>query len=186
VGGVRGAVHGRVPALHPGGAGGEARVGQHSAHGLGESLRVQVSGGHGEARTVAYRQVHVEFLLRVAGAERADGAARRDGVLDRGATGVPHDLRGRGRARDDPPERQQNAVALERKGFLEARVDDGDRRSRGLVLTEAHHEFWSERNPSDLAAVQDWVAAWTDSEVRPALGLLRRLYQHLTAQDPRR
>jgi DNA-binding MarR family transcriptional regulator len=78
---------------------------------------------------------------------------------------------------------KQIAVALERKGFLEIRVDEGDRRSRRLILTETHHQFWSRRNPGDLAAVQDWVAVWTDHEVHQALGLLRRLHRHLATQD---
>jgi len=80
---------------------------------------------------------------------------------------------------------KQIAVALERKGFLEIRVDEGDRRSRRLVLTEAHHEFWRQRNPDDLTAVQDWLAAWTDDEVHEAIGLLRRLLRHLDTPDPR-
>jgi DNA-binding MarR family transcriptional regulator len=80
---------------------------------------------------------------------------------------------------------KQIAVALERKGFLEIRVGEEDRRSRRLVLTQAHHDFWRQRNPADLTAVQDWTAAWTDDEVRQALGLLQRLHQHLNAQNPR-
>lgn len=74
---------------------------------------------------------------------------------------------------------KQIAVALERKGLLEIRVDENDRRSRRLVLTPAHRLFWQERNPDDLTTVQDWVAVWTDEEVRQMLVLLRRLHRHL-------
>lgn len=80
---------------------------------------------------------------------------------------------------------KQIAVAVQRKGFLEIRVDELDRRARRLVLTEAHHQFWTQRNPGDLTAVQGWMAVWTDDEVHRALALLFRLHGHLAALDPR-
>ena len=80
---------------------------------------------------------------------------------------------------------KQIALALERKGFLEIQVDAQDRRFRHLVLTKQHHQFWNRRNPDDFAAVQSWMAAWTDAEVRQVLRLLRRLHRHLDAQNGR-
>ena len=74
---------------------------------------------------------------------------------------------------------KQIAVALQRKGLLEIRVDEQDRRARRLFLTRRHHRFWRDRNPGDYAAVQAWMAAWSDDEVRQALQLLRRLHRHL-------
>lgn len=80
---------------------------------------------------------------------------------------------------------KQIVAALERKGFLEIRVDAQDRRARRLVLTPHHHRFWRERNTDDFAAVQSWMSVWSDAEVRQALGLLGRLHRHLDAQGPR-
>ncbi|MBL8929379.1 MAG: winged helix-turn-helix transcriptional regulator [Kineosporiaceae bacterium] len=80
---------------------------------------------------------------------------------------------------------KQIALALERKGLVDIQVDPDDRRARRLVLTEAHGEFWGRRNPHDLAAVQDWMAVWTEDEVSEALNLLLRLHHHLASQDPR-
>lgn len=77
---------------------------------------------------------------------------------------------------------KQIVLALQRKGLLEIRVDTADRRARRLVLTEAHHRFWRERNPDDFAAVQRWMAAWSDAEVRQVLRALRRLHRHLDAE----
>lgn len=74
---------------------------------------------------------------------------------------------------------KQIAVALQRKGLLEIRVDEQDRRARRLHLTRRHHRFWRDRNPGDYAAVQTWMAAWSDDEVRQVLQLLRRLHRHL-------
>lgn len=80
---------------------------------------------------------------------------------------------------------KQIALALQRKGFLEIQVDAQDRRSRRLVLTPLHDRFWRRRNPHDFTAVQDWMSAWTDAEVRQILRLLRRLDRHLDAQAQR-
>lgn len=78
---------------------------------------------------------------------------------------------------------KQIASALQRKGLLDIAVDARDRRVRRLKLTARHHEFWRRRNPDDFAAVQAWMAAWSDAEVRQALRLLRRLHRHLDATD---
>ncbi|MFT3953526.1 MAG: MarR family transcriptional regulator [Piscinibacter sp.] len=77
---------------------------------------------------------------------------------------------------------KQIALALQRKGLLDIQVDARDRRARRLVLTKQHHRFWRQRNPADFAAVQDWMAAWNDAEVRRVLLLLRRLHRHLDSQ----
>lgn len=77
---------------------------------------------------------------------------------------------------------KQIALALQRKGLLEMRVDEQDRRARRLVLTKRHHRFWCERNADDFAAVLTWMAAWSDAEVRRVLPLLRRLHRHLGIQ----
>jgi DNA-binding MarR family transcriptional regulator len=77
---------------------------------------------------------------------------------------------------------KQIAAALERKGFLSITVDPADRRARRLVTTAQHRRFWKRRNPDDFAAVQAWLGAWTDEEVRQAVALLRRLHRHLDAQ----
>ena len=74
---------------------------------------------------------------------------------------------------------KQIALALERKGLLDIEVDAQDRRARRLVLTPLHHRFWRERNVDDFAAIQAWMAAWSDAEVRQAVRLLRRLHRHL-------
>jgi DNA-binding MarR family transcriptional regulator len=78
---------------------------------------------------------------------------------------------------------KQIVVALQRKGLLELAVDAQDRRARRLVLTPQHHRFWRDRNPGDFAAVQGWMAAWTDDEVQQVLALLRRLHAHLDVQS---
>lgn len=77
---------------------------------------------------------------------------------------------------------KQIATALERKGFLEIRVDAQDRRMRRLALTERHHHFWQARNADDFAAVQSWLSIWTDPQVQQVLRLLRRLHRHLDQQ----
>lgn len=77
---------------------------------------------------------------------------------------------------------KQIALALQRKDLLEIQVDAQDRRARRLVLTRQHHRFWQQRNPGDFAAVQAWMAAWNDAEVRRVLLLLQRLHRHLDGQ----
>lgn len=73
---------------------------------------------------------------------------------------------------------KQIALALERKGFIEIRIGENDRRARHLALTARHHQFWSERNADDFTAILGWTAAWSDSEVQQVIQLLLRL------QDP--
>ena len=80
---------------------------------------------------------------------------------------------------------KQIVLALQRKGFLDLQVDPHDRRVRRLLLTAQHHTFWRQRNPDDFAAVQTWLAAWTDTEVQQVLHLLLRLHRHLDRQEPR-
>lgn len=77
---------------------------------------------------------------------------------------------------------KQIVLALQRKGLLDIQVDQEDRRARRLVLTDAHHRLWSERNPDDFSAVLAWMAGWNDDEVRQVMQLLRRLHRHLDAQ----
>lgn len=76
---------------------------------------------------------------------------------------------------------KQIVLALQRKGLVDIQVDEQDRRARRLVLTRLHHRFWRKRNPDDFAAVQAWMSAWSDAEVRRALRMLRRLHRHLDA-----
>lgn len=76
---------------------------------------------------------------------------------------------------------KQIALALERKGFVEITVDEVDRRARRLVLTERHRRFWRQRNPDDFAAIEGWLAGWSDAEVRQVVALLKRLHGHLDA-----
>ena len=76
---------------------------------------------------------------------------------------------------------KQIALALERKGFLEIAVDTADRRARRLVLTEHHHAFWQQRNPSDFASVEDWTAALSDDQIDTAVALLVKLKAHAKA-----
>lgn len=80
---------------------------------------------------------------------------------------------------------KQIVLALQRKGFLDLQVDTQDRRVRRLQLTARHHAFWQQRNPDDFAAVQTWLAAWTDDDVEQVLQLLLRLHRHLDQQEPR-
>lgn len=70
---------------------------------------------------------------------------------------------------------KQIALSLERKGFLQIATDSADRRVRRLRLTDHHHQFWQQRNPSDFNKVQDWTSGLSDEEVAQALGLLARL-----------
>jgi len=70
---------------------------------------------------------------------------------------------------------KQIALALVRKGFLEIAVDARDRRSRRLHLTEHHHRFWRQRNPSDFIEVQAWTAGLSDKEVATTIKLLKQL-----------
>ena len=76
---------------------------------------------------------------------------------------------------------KQIVVALERKGFVEIRVDAADRRARRLVLTAKHRRFWKRRNPEDFSAVMAWTASWSDAAVTQAGELLRRLCRDLRA-----
>ena len=76
---------------------------------------------------------------------------------------------------------QQIALALGRKGFLEIVTDTVDRRARRLVLTEHHHGFWQQRNPSDFASVEDWTAALSDDQIDTAVALLVKLKAHAKA-----
>lgn len=76
---------------------------------------------------------------------------------------------------------KQIALSLERKGFLQIATDSADRRVRRLRLTDHHHQFWQERNPSDFSSVQDWTSGLSDDEVAQALSLLARLKAHAKA-----
>lgn len=76
---------------------------------------------------------------------------------------------------------KQIALALERKGFLQIVTDTADRRARRLVLTEHHHSFWQQRNPSDFASVEDWTAALSDDQIDVVVGLLVKLKAHAKA-----
>lgn len=77
---------------------------------------------------------------------------------------------------------KQIVAALERKGLIDLQVDEQDRRARRLVLTEAHHRLWKDRNPDDFSAVLGWMSAWNDEEVSRTVKLLRRLHRHLDEQ----
>jgi DNA-binding MarR family transcriptional regulator len=70
---------------------------------------------------------------------------------------------------------KQIALALQTKGFLEIATDEADRRARRLRLTEYHHRFWTRRNPSDFASVEDWTAGLSDQEVAVVVRLLAKL-----------
>jgi DNA-binding MarR family transcriptional regulator len=70
---------------------------------------------------------------------------------------------------------KQIALSLQTKGFLEIATDEADRRARRLRLTEHHHRFWSRRNPSDFASVEDWTAGLSDPEVAVVVRLLAKL-----------
>lgn len=70
---------------------------------------------------------------------------------------------------------KQIALSLEKKGFLEIAVDPADRRARRLQLTEHHHRFWKQRNPSDFSSVEEWTAGLSDAEIATALQLLTQL-----------
>jgi DNA-binding MarR family transcriptional regulator len=76
---------------------------------------------------------------------------------------------------------KQIALALQRKGFLEIETDAGDRRVRRLRLTEHHHRFWRQRNPTDFASVEAWTAGLSDAQAAQAVRLLARLRAHLHA-----
>ncbi|MFO1329974.1 MAG: MarR family winged helix-turn-helix transcriptional regulator [Rubrivivax sp.] len=77
---------------------------------------------------------------------------------------------------------KQIATALARKGFLDIVVDAADRRARRLVPKARHRRFWKRRNADDFAAIQSWLAVWTDDEVGRAVDLLQRLLRHLKAE----
>ncbi|HSW06800.1 MarR family winged helix-turn-helix transcriptional regulator [Aquabacterium sp.] len=70
---------------------------------------------------------------------------------------------------------KQIALALERKGFLVIATDANDRRTRRLQLTEHHHQFWRQRNPTDFSSVEAWTAGLTDDEIDTLVALLARL-----------
>lgn len=76
---------------------------------------------------------------------------------------------------------KQIALSLERKGFLEIVTDTADRRARRLVLTEHHHRFWQQRNPSDFASVVDWTAALSNDQIDVVVALLVKLRAHAKA-----
>ena len=78
---------------------------------------------------------------------------------------------------------KQIVVALQRKGMLDIQVDANDRRVRRLVLTEAHHRLWRDRNPSDFSSVLAWMSGWEDEEVAQMVRLLRRLHRHLDSHS---
>jgi DNA-binding MarR family transcriptional regulator len=70
---------------------------------------------------------------------------------------------------------KQIALALERKAFLKIEIDPHDRRLRRLTTTARHRRFWSNRNPGDFAKVQAWTVGLSDTEVKQAVRLLRKL-----------
>lgn len=70
---------------------------------------------------------------------------------------------------------KQIALSLQTKGFVEIATDAADRRARRLLLTEHHHRFWKQRNPSDFSSVEEWTAGLSDAETASALRLLLKL-----------
>ena len=79
---------------------------------------------------------------------------------------------------------KQIALSLQKKGFLEIAIDPTDRRARRLLLTEHHHRFWQQRNPSDFSSVEDWTAGLSDAEVAVAVRLLGKLKSRAKAGRP--
>lgn len=70
---------------------------------------------------------------------------------------------------------KQIALSLQTKGFVEITTDAADRRARRLVLTEHHHRFWKQRNPSEFTSVEEWTAGLSDVEATAAVRLLLKL-----------
>lgn len=74
---------------------------------------------------------------------------------------------------------RQIASALERKGLLETRTDDDDRRVRRMAATAATRPFFAERNERDYQAVQDWFSPLDPEQVGTLRELLERLMDSL-------
>lgn len=78
---------------------------------------------------------------------------------------------------------RQICDALERKGLLEIRVDEHDRRARRLVPTAAVAEVFADRDADDRAAVRRWTRALEDDEAALVVDLLGRVLVDLDAFD---
>ena len=78
---------------------------------------------------------------------------------------------------------RQIADALVRKGMLEVRVDDEDRRVRRLVPTAAIARVFEQRDADDRATVRAWTRALTDEEAALAADLVGRVLGDVDAFD---
>lgn len=77
----------------------------------------------------------------------------------------------------------QLTAALHRKGLLRVEPDPGDRRRKRLRATDANPAYWRARDPADRAALADWFAALTRTELDTLCTLADRVLATLPT-DP--
>jgi len=79
---------------------------------------------------------------------------------------------------------RQIVSALERKGFVEVRVDPEDHRARRVEATPLVADEFSRRDADDHAAVANWMGALTEEEQVHAVLLLNRVFTGLRKAGP--
>jgi DNA-binding MarR family transcriptional regulator len=78
---------------------------------------------------------------------------------------------------------RQIVDALVRKGLIEVRAQDGDRRMKRLVPTRRVGRLFARRNAGDFAAVAGWFSVLDDATVEALVDGLGRVLAALGAAD---
>ena len=78
---------------------------------------------------------------------------------------------------------KQLARALQRKGFLELRVDPDDARVTRLAATRRSRDFWASRDSSDVEAVAAWFGDLGEHELGTLLSLMGRVLIRVEAAE---